>query len=193
MNVLGQMLPLQELFIQYEQIAYVAQGSVDKWIDFNKVHNPLAGFHTHLWDSFVYNCVINLTFDLTQIPSRGHMTWSLLPQPWWGEDQDIIWDARGGRYWGESIPLFRLFSNQICYVLILIVLTERWDTEKHVDPPCNFLCLQRCFFPLFKKKCMEHPSNGPCLNRMVGYRKSCGSNLADPVESTYDSIGYITY
>ena len=30
MNVLGQMLHLQKLFIQYEQIAYVAQGSVDK-------------------------------------------------------------------------------------------------------------------------------------------------------------------
>ena len=69
MNVLGQMLHLQFFLIQYEQIAYVAQGSVDKWIDFNKAYNPIAGFHTHLGDSFVYNCAINLTFDSTQLPS----------------------------------------------------------------------------------------------------------------------------
>ena len=31
--------------------------------DFHKVHNPLAGLHTHLGDSFVYHCAINLTLD----------------------------------------------------------------------------------------------------------------------------------
>ena len=87
-----------------EQIAYVAQGSVGKWIDFNKVHNPLAGIHTHIGDSFVYNCAINLAFDSTQLPNRGQTTWSLLSSPMVGEGQDIIRDARGGRFWGESIP-----------------------------------------------------------------------------------------
>ena len=68
-------------YLSNEQIAYVAQGSVDKGIDFNKVHNPIAGFHTHLGDSFVYNCPINLAFDSTQLPSRGQMTWSLFSSP----------------------------------------------------------------------------------------------------------------
>ena len=64
MNVLGQMLHSQKLFIQYEQNAHIAQGSVDKWTDFNKVYNPLAGFHTHLGDSIVYNCDLGLNWTL---------------------------------------------------------------------------------------------------------------------------------